>query len=423
VFDVAAGAPVARDVLLGLEAFADLFLWGVGRGFFGKRDHLVRADEQVRAQDFLRRAELEVKKWSFAFEQARAPMCIESVDGKHLATNRAYADLHGYSADQLRERPVSDLLSEADRAGLARWVGEANASGHVAFEHRRMTRHGIEFPALVDITAIRNEEGDPEYRFVTVQDLTAVRATETALRQRAAEVRSSNEDLLRFAYAASHDLAEPLRAVRGFAQLLQSEYHDELDANGQRFVGHIVAGAQRMQELISDLLAYSRAGRLEVERTSVETERLFDEAIAKLSKVIEQTGAEVTHEGLPTIVAPRAINHVFFHLLTNALTFQTEEKPKIHVSATERDGAWEFAMRDNGIGIAEEYWDRVFGAFERLHSRAEYPGSGIGLAIVKRIVEQAGGRVRVQSVLGEGSTFYFSLPREGEKGSQVTGDR
>jgi light-regulated signal transduction histidine kinase (bacteriophytochrome) len=305
--------------------------------------------------------------------------------------------------------------------GLSRWVAEAHASGHAVFEHRRLTRHGIEFPALVDVTTIRDESGEPEYRFATVQDLTPVRATEAALRRRADEVRTSNEDLLRFAYAASHDLAEPLRGVRGFAQLLKSEYHDKLDANGQRFIHHIVSGAERMQELIGALLAYSRAGRLDIERSVVETGRLCGEAIARRASEIERAGATIEVDELPTLAAPRGLSHVFYHLVDNALLFRSDSPPKVHVFAKKCEGSWEFAVRDNGIGIAPEYTDRVFNVFERLHSRDDYPGSGMGLAIVKRIVEQAGGRVRLESEVGAGSTFSFTLPDTVEAGSEPAG--
>jgi PAS domain S-box-containing protein len=238
------------------------------------------------------------------------------------------------------------------------------------------------------------------------------RRAEVALADQAAELRRSNADLQQFAYVASHDLQEPLRMVASYTQLLARRYQGRLDADAETFIGYAVEGVTRMQALINDLLDYSRIGTRGRRLGSVALDEALDEAIANLTVAIEQSGARVTREPLPVVRGDRAqIVQVLQNLVGNALKFRRpDEAPAVHVSAApEGASAWKIAVRDNGIGIAPEFFDRVFVIFQRLHTRAEYPGNGMGLAITKRIIERHGGRIWVDSQPDRGTTFQFTL--------------
>jgi len=250
-----------------------------------------------------------------------------------------------------------------------------------------------------------------------------LRATIVESDARARELARSNADLEQFAYVASHDLQEPLRAVVSYLQLLERRYSGQLDERAEKYIGYAVDGGKRMQTLISDLLTYSRVGRRDVAMAGVELEAVLDRALASLRLAIEESGAEVTHDPLPTVVGDATqLTQVFQNLVANAIKFRGEAPPRIHVSAerqpsadSERQhGAWLFSVRDNGIGIAPEYRERVFVLFQRLHGRDEYSGTGIGLAVCKRIVERHGGTLWVDETPGGGSTFWFTIPDPGE---------
>ncbi len=234
------------------------------------------------------------------------------------------------------------------------------------------------------------------------------------LARMAEELSRSNRDLEQFAYVASHDLQEPLRQVRSFVDLLKERYGDRLDGKAAQYFGFIHDGAARMSDLISGLLAYSRAGAREKTRKGVSCDTALNAALANLQASITETGARITRDGLPTVTAdPIQLAQLFQNLVGNAIKFRREQiPPEIHVSYREIDNESVFSVRDNGIGIAPEHYERIFQIFQRLHGRDTHEGTGIGLAICKKIVEQHGGRIWVESKLNEGSTFCFTLPEE-----------
>jgi signal transduction histidine kinase len=227
------------------------------------------------------------------------------------------------------------------------------------------------------------------------------------------ELARSNRDLEQFAYVASHDLQEPLRMVATYAQLLAARYQGQLDENADKYIHYVVDGALRMQILVQDLLAFSRVGRPGGASAPVNCHAIVESALKNLEAAIQESGTRIQYGQLPTIVAEASqLMQLFQNLIGNAIKFRGKEPPVIHITAEGCGQEWLFAVADNGIGIAPEHAEVVFAIFKRLHTRAEYPGSGIGLAICKKIVEQHGGRIWVESELGRGSTFKFTIPAE-----------
>ena len=234
---------------------------------------------------------------------------------------------------------------------------------------------------------------------------------EERLRRMLQELERSNRDLEQFAYVASHDLQEPLRMVASYVQLLARRYQGKLDKDADEFMAFAVDGALRMQLLIDDLLLYSRVSRRTEPFEPVDCGALLDRVLRYLARPIEESGGAVTREALPTVAGdPSQLGQVFQNLVVNAIKFHGDEAPRVHVSAERKGGEWQFCVRDNGIGIEPQYLDRIFVIFQRLHPKDKYPGTGIGLAICKKIVEHHGGRIWVESTPGKGSAFYFTVP-------------
>ena len=238
------------------------------------------------------------------------------------------------------------------------------------------------------------------------------KSVEATLREHQAELARSNGELEQFAYIASHDLQEPLRMISSYTQLLRRRYVGKLDASADEFIGFAVDGTKRMQALINDLLYYSRVTSKAKALETVDLEVPFCDTMKDLEIRIEDCAAIVTHDVLPTVQADEVqIRQLLINLIANGMKFQEPaHKPEIHVSVVRDGHDWRFGVRDNGIGIDPLYFGNLFQIFRRLHSRDEYPGTGIGLAVCKKIVERHGGRIWVESVLGEGSTFLFTLP-------------
>jgi light-regulated signal transduction histidine kinase (bacteriophytochrome) len=246
-----------------------------------------------------------------------------------------------------------------------------------------------------------------------IADITERKRAEAELAAQKAELERSNSELEQFAYIASHDLQEPLRMVASYTELLGQRYEGALDERADKYIHYAVDGARRMQRLVDDLLQYSRVGTQGKVLKPTDTDRIIDDILEGMREALATARARVSRDELPVVLADGVqLGQVFQNLMGNAVKFRSVASPEIRVGCRELAFEWEFSVADNGIGIEPEQSDRVFQMFQRLHARGEYEGSGIGLAIVKKIVDRHGGRVWFESAPGEGTTFFFTLPKE-----------
>ena len=263
----------------------------------------------------------------------------------------------------------------------------------------------------VVISPINGPDGNVDRLLAVSRDITERKKAEDELRKLAAELERSNSDLQQFAYAASHDLQEPLRTISGFVKLIEKRYKGKLDEKADEFIDYTVDGVKRMQILIKDLLEYSQVGTKGKKFAQTNCSVTLEEAIHSLRSVIEENGVELTYDLLPTVTGDASqLSRLFQNLIGNAIKFRSDKPLKIRISADHKGDEWVFSVKDNGIGIDPKFAERIFVIFRRLHTKEEYEGTGIGLALCKKIVERHGGRIWVESEPGNGSTFYFTIP-------------
>jgi light-regulated signal transduction histidine kinase (bacteriophytochrome) len=286
-------------------------------------------------------------------------------------------------------------------------------------EPGRFERTLVSQGRVLELYAFRVEDGTQRRVAVLFTDITARKQAEEAQARWLAEIQRANEELQQFARIVSHDLNEPLRTMRTYAQLLARRAKGKLDEAEGEYLAFVADAAQRMQQMLSDLLAYTHAGGAVSESTAVDCEAVLAQVVSDLQVANTEQHAAITHDSLPTVSGDATrLKQVFQNLIGNALKFRDSTPPRVHVSAQYLNGQWQFAVRDNGIGIDPAQSGQLFQVFQRLHTHHEYPGTGIGLAICKKIVERHGGRIWVESRPGEGSTFYFTID---EKRGQESG--
>jgi PAS domain S-box-containing protein len=341
-----------------------------------------------------------------------APLGYHEYDHEGRITNVNGTDLEmlGYSQEEMIGQYIWKFNVGEDivRQQVLEKLQGLRPPGH-SLERTYRRRGGTVFPVLIEDRLILDEKGRIKGIRCTIQDITERKRAEE-------ELARSNKELEQLAYVASHDLQEPLRMVTSYVQLLARRYRGKLDGDADEFIGFAVDGATRMQQLINDLLTYSRVGTRGREFEPTDCEIILGQALENLQIAIEEKRALVTHDPLPTILADNVqLGQLFQNLIGNAIKFQGPESPHVHVSASRNENGWVLSVRDNGIGIAPEYAERIFVIFQRLHTREKYPGTGIGLAVCKKIVERHGGRIWVESKPGKGAAFYFTLPGKGEQ--------
>jgi PAS domain S-box-containing protein len=341
---------------------------------------------------------------------------VQDFEGRIISWNRGAELMYGYSEDEAFQMTIWRLMPASKRTEQEQLVRRLRAGETIhSFETQRLTREGRLLDVWLTVTKLVDDAGTPVGIASTDRDITERKRTEEVLRKTIADMDRSNKELEQFAYVASHDLQEPLRMVASFTQLLAKRYKDKLDADANEFIGYAVDGANRMQKMINDLLSYSRVETRGKPFEAVGCTAILNQALTNLRMAIEETGAMITQDPLPTVMGDESqLVQLFQNLIDNAIKFRREEEPpRIHISAEDRGNDWFFSVKDNGIGIDPQYNERIFIIFQRLHRREEYPGTGIGLTICKKIVERHGGRVWVDSQPGNGSTFYFTIPKTG----------
>jgi PAS domain S-box-containing protein len=353
-------------------------------------------------------------------EAAPDAMVVVNPAGEIILLNVQAEKQFGYHRDELLGQKVKNIIPEgfAERliADGTRSAAEALAQQiGTGIELNGRRKDGSEFPIEIMLSPLENADG--VLVTAAIRNITERKKSEEHLVKTVGELKRSNDELQQFAYVSSHDLQEPLRMVTSYTQLLAGRYKGRLDSDADEFIAFAVDGCNRMQGLIKDLLAYSRAGTNGKVLSEVSAENALKEALANLRTTIDQSSAVVTHDALPDIRTDETqLTQVFQNLVGNAIKYHGTEIPHVHVSATKNGGnEWTFSVRDNGLGIDPQYFDRIFILFQRLHGRDEFEGTGIGLAICKKILERLGGRIWVESQPEKGSTFYFALPETMEK--------
>jgi PAS domain S-box-containing protein len=334
---------------------------------------------------------------------------IDSKD-RTIYVNQAMGRMLGYSELEMFGRALFDFMDEEGKQSANDRIDRRKQGIAERHELRLKSKDGKDVWTYMSTSPVLDEKGNLLSSCALVYNITDRKEIERQMLQLTEDLKRSNQELEQFAYVASHDLQEPLRSVTSYTQLLAQRYQGNLDAKADKYINYIVDGASRMQQLINDLLAYSRLGKRVQEFEAADCNAAVQQSLCNLQIAIAEKNAVITYESLPTVMADEfQLVQLFQNLIGNAIKF-CQDVPIIHIAASRNESEWLFSVRDNGIGIDPEYADRIFLIFERLHSRREYSGTGIGLAICQRIVERHGGRIWVESQSGEGATFYFTIP-------------
>lgn len=361
-----------------------------------------------------RQSEAALRLAEFSIEHSGVPTYWYDRHSRVVRANEAASAALGYSREELLKMKVSDLdphFRSMDKWN-AGWEWVKAHPEYTIFESHHRHRSGKVFP--VEVVSSYFNYGGQEYIFSFVHDITERKEAHERFQRALRELERSNNELTQFAYVASHDLQEPLRMVASFVELLAKRYRGHLDSRADQYIDFAVEGAARMQSLIQGLLSYSRIQTHGKAPETVDCGKVMEEVLLNLSRMVAETGTTIHCGALPVIRADKTqMIQLFQNLLANAMTFKSERPCVIHLGVRREKEEYIFSVSDNGLGIEPQYYQRIFGIFQRLHPRSKYPGTGIGLSICKRIVERHGGRIWVESEPGKGSTFFFTIPDGG----------
>lgn len=358
-------------------------------------------------------------------------MLVENVSDAIISTdinlnikswNKAAEIMYGWKSNEIIGKPMSEIIPEEVHKAQNEEVREhIFEKGFWKGEILQKKKDNSLINIFSSATLIKNNAGKIQGVVVINQDITERKKSEVELRKMMKDLKTSNNELEQFAYVASHDLQEPLRMVASFTQLLQDRYKDKLDEDANDFINYAVDGATRMQNLITDLLIFSRVGSRGKPFKKVDMNGILGVVQTNLMRHIKETDSVITNDLLPVIEADETqMIQLFQNLISNAIKFRSDENPLIHVSGEIQKSKWIFTIRDNGIGIDNQFFDRIFVIFQRLHRKSDYGGTGIGLAVCKKIVQRHGGKIWVDSELGKGSTFHFSIKKKPQKRNFVS---
>jgi PAS domain S-box-containing protein len=378
--------------------------------------------ERKRAEEALKEGE---RRFRRLVETSTFGLVISDLQGRISYANPAFVEMLGYTWEEIEAGKIrlTELTPAEFRERDAEAVRELEMTGSCTpYEKEHTSSDGRRVPVFVGKSVLERSVDGELVIASYLTDMTRLKQAQEALhrayddleiriRERTAELIRSNEELTRFAYVASHDLQEPLRMVASYVQLLELRYKDKLDAEANQFIEYAAEGANRMRGMIKGILEYSRVNTQPGPLKPTDCERVLSRAVQNLNFVIEDTNAEITHDPLPTVWADEVqLLLVFQNLIENGIKFRSEQRrPEIHIAAERKEDHWLFSVRDNGIGIEKDYYDHIFVIFKKLHGRHKYAGAGMGLAIVKRIIERHGGTIYVESQPDRGSTFYFTI--------------
>jgi PAS domain S-box-containing protein len=373
---------------------------------------LAAANLELKAEVVERqRAQEELRKQAELLDLTHDSIILRDLHDRITFWNRGAEEQYGWKQEEVLGQVTHTLLQTKFPVSLDELQQKLRDEGRWEGELTHRTRGGGEIVVASRQVVQRGRDGTPLAILQINNDITERRRAEEELKRHVEELARSNAELEQFAYVASHDLQEPLRMVASYTQLLARRYRDRLDSTAEEFIDYAVDGARRMQNLINDLLTYSRVGTRGKEFAPTDCGKVLATAIANLQTAIEENGAAVARDPLPIVMADDSqMLQLFQNLVANAVKFHGAEPPRVHVSARRQAKDWLFAVRDNGIGIDSVHQQRIFTIFQRLHGKGEYPGTGIGLAICKKIVERHGGRIWVESQAGQGATFLFTIP-------------
>lgn len=368
--------------------------------------------ELEEAEETLRQSE---KRFRTLIEYSSDVITITTKDGTIQYESPSVERVMGYKPEELIGKNVYEFLHPDDQLNASQGLEDFLSDPGAVVTTIQRSRHKDGSWRTIEVASTNLLE-DPVIQGIIAnsRDITGRKEAEESLARYAAELTRSNAELEQFAFVASHDLKEPLRMVRVYVQLLAKRYAGKLDADADEFIDYAVDGAGRMHALIEGLLAYSRVGAPDTKFEPVNLEAALDQAIANLQMAVDENEAQISHDPLPTVMGDESqLRQLFQNLISDAIRFRAEEPPQIRISVEQKDQEWLFSVQDNGIGFEQEYGERIFVIFKRLHVKEKYPGTGIGLTLCRKIVECHGGQMWAESELGQGATFYFTIPVSG----------